>query len=199
MSAGRQLGHQQALFRDPPDQFGVSARVGVVDAGGQYRDGGAVGGQRPSMSRAVDAVRGSGDDGPAAVGEAAPRVVARCAPYSVQARAPTTATERSAQSLRLARTAYPQTDGAAVIPGRRAGRAIRPRRGREPAAECGDGGDVRGGAGALARSLRPAILSRPAPLGGSASWSRTAPATGPPGPFRAASGRRFRRLVRGCG
>ena len=56
MVARRQLPDHQALFGDPADQLGVSARVGPVDPAGEHGDGGAARGQRAPVRGAVDAV-----------------------------------------------------------------------------------------------------------------------------------------------
>ena len=67
--ARRHLGDHRADLHDPRQQCGVGGGVRAVDTSSQHRHGHALDRQRSAMGGRVDAERGAGDDGPAAVGE----------------------------------------------------------------------------------------------------------------------------------
>jgi hypothetical protein len=68
--AGRVFTDHGSVCRDAGQQIRMSPGIGVIHAAGQHRDGRATGHQSPLVRGGVDAVGGTGDDGPSLAGEA---------------------------------------------------------------------------------------------------------------------------------
>ena len=68
--AGRVFTDHGSVCRDAGQQIRMPPGIGVIHAAGQHRDGRATGHQSPVVRGGVDAVGGTGDDGPSLAGEA---------------------------------------------------------------------------------------------------------------------------------